>query len=171
MARPEQIDRGVPRHADDWVRDLDEAQVARYAVLFDAMVAAARAHGRGVADLVCEVLSTQPYPLARVMVRHGLGRFRVTQKARLDDPDDVYRSENTEARGLDHGGQPRHPPLWRLADGWPGTDAGRVQAEYLARRLVPDGDAGPLARALAADSRRLVHAKAADLFASRSRQS
>ena len=35
-------------------------------------------------DLVCEILSTQPYPLARVCARHDLGRFRVTQKANLD---------------------------------------------------------------------------------------
>lgn len=42
------------------------------------------------------------------------------------------------------------------------------QAFYLARRLKP-ADPGPLQEALAADHRRLVHAKAADLFLSPAR--
>jgi 4-alpha-glucanotransferase len=41
-----------------------------------------------------EVLSTMPYPLGRVLARYGLGRWRVTHKARLDDPTDVYRADN-----------------------------------------------------------------------------
>src|SRR5207237_10925127 len=65
IARPGQIDVGQPRHADGRVRNLTGEQVDRYAILFDAFVAAARDHGREASDLFCEVLSTQPYPVRR----------------------------------------------------------------------------------------------------------
>jgi hypothetical protein len=63
-------------------------------------------------------------------------------------------------------------PIWRLARQWQESDMGGRQAEYLARRLRPDGDAGEvgaLAREIAADPRKLVHAKMADIFASDAR--
>ncbi|HET7505776.1 MAG TPA: 4-alpha-glucanotransferase [Kofleriaceae bacterium] len=96
IPRPDQIDPAQPRHADRRVRALDPDQIDRYAVLFDTLVDSARRHGRDPADLSCEVLSTMPYPLEVVLARYQLGRWRVTQKARLDDPGDVYRAENAE---------------------------------------------------------------------------
>ncbi|MFP5369024.1 MAG: 4-alpha-glucanotransferase, partial [Actinomycetes bacterium] len=83
LVSPEQLERSLPRHADGWVRELSPAQVRCYSALFDAIIAAAQAHGRKLSDLLCEVLSTLPYPLKRVMEQYGLGRFRVTQKADL----------------------------------------------------------------------------------------
>jgi 4-alpha-glucanotransferase len=94
IARPDQIDREVPRYADRWVRELDPEQIDRYAFFLDEIIAAADRHGRSRADLSCEVLSTMPTPLAAMLARYGLGRWRVTQKANLDVPSDVYRSEN-----------------------------------------------------------------------------
>jgi 4-alpha-glucanotransferase len=93
IARADQIDPDQPRFADHRVRALDPVQIDRYAALFDLLIDSARRHGRDPADLSCEVLSTMPRPLGAVLARHGLGRWRVTQKARLDDPTDVYRSE------------------------------------------------------------------------------
>src|SRR5690606_25464241 len=81
-----------------WVTDLDDDQVARYAILVDALVDAARAQGRNPEDLSFEVLSTMPIALGRVLARHNLGRWRVTQKADLDDPDDVYRPETASRK-------------------------------------------------------------------------
>jgi 4-alpha-glucanotransferase len=43
IAHPDQLDLDGPRHADGWVRELEGEQVDRYGVLFDAIVAAARA--------------------------------------------------------------------------------------------------------------------------------
>lgn len=169
IARPEQLDRSVTRHADGWVRELDDAQVERYAALFDAVVAEVRAHGRDVQDILCEVLSTQPYPLRRVMERHGVGRFRVTQKANVEDPDDVYRSENARPEDWIMVGNHDTAPIWALAKEWQGSEAGAVQARYLARRLCPEGDPAAVERELSADPRKLVHAKMADLFVSRAR--
>src|SRR5262249_4337123 len=94
IARPAQLDPAPRRYHDAWVRALEADQVARYALLFDAIAGAAGRHGRSMADLSCEVLSTMPLPLGRVLERHGLGRWRVAQKADLDDPADVYRAEN-----------------------------------------------------------------------------
>lgn len=178
IVRPEQLspDPATPRYADDWVRELDSDQVDRYAVLIDALVATARARGavaQNDADaFVCEVLSTQPYPLARVCARHGLGRFRVTQKANLDRPDDVYRSENARPEDWIMVGNHDTAPIWRLARQWQESDMAGRQAEYLARRLRPDLAAAAgaaLATELAADVRKLVHAKLADIFASAAR--
>ena len=98
IARADQLDRAVPRYADHWVTDLDAAQIDHYAIVFEALVTSARRHGRSPDDLSCEVLSTMPRPLADVLARYGLGRWRITQKAKLDDPADVYRTENAAPR-------------------------------------------------------------------------
>jgi 4-alpha-glucanotransferase len=171
IARSEQLnpDPLSPRHADDWVRWLEPDQMDCYAILFDALVDAVRAHEREVDDLLCEVLSTQPYPLARVMERHGLGRFRVTQKARLDDPNDVYRSENARPQDWIMVGNHDTPPIWRLVRQWQDTALGEQWAWHLARRLRPEADVEAFARRLLASPERLVHAKFADLFASPAR--
>lgn len=167
IARPQQLDRGVPRHADGWVTDLDDEQVNAYSALFDTVVAAARAHARDRGDLLCEVLSTQPYPLARVMQRHGLGRFRVTQKADLHNPSDVYRSENAAAADWIMVGNHDTPTIWQLVARWQQDGTHVAQAAYLARRLAPGpGDVEALAARLAADPHALAQAKFADIFAS-----
>ncbi|WP_428268055.1 4-alpha-glucanotransferase [Haliangium sp.] len=171
IARAEQLAPAgeSPRYADDWVRALDPDQVERYAVQIDVMVEAVRARGGAAEEIICEVLSTQPYPLARVTARHGLGRFRVTQKANLDRPDDVYRSENAGLADWVMVGNHDTAPIWRLARSWTDGAAARAQAAYLARKLRPHGDGAEveaLAAELARDRRMLVHAKVADLFTS-----
>jgi hypothetical protein len=164
IARPEQLRRDVPRYDDGWVRELEHDQVARYALLIDTIVAAAA--GR---EVLCEVLSTLPYPLRRVMERHRMGRFRVTQKADLVRRDDVYRSENAEPADWIMMGNHDTPPIWLLAEGWARAGApASAQAGYLAERLEPDAGArAALAERLAADPNLLVQAKFADLLASR----
>src|SRR6266852_1621735 len=137
LVRPEQLDRAAPRYADGWVRDLSEEQVARYARLFDAVVDAARARGRAIDDLLCEVLSTQPYPVERVLARHGLGRFRVTQKVVPGDPADVYRSENAAPADWIMAGTHDTEPIWRVAERWAESGSAPAHAAYLAERLVP----------------------------------
>jgi 4-alpha-glucanotransferase len=165
IARPEQIDGSVPRHHDRWVRELDDAQVSRYAVLLDVIIGAARERGHGADAIACEILSTQPYPLGRVIERHGLGRFRVTQKADLDRADDVYRGENASPPDWIMLGNHDTPPILALAERWAATGQSRRQAEYLATRLVAPGDdrAAFAAWAAAAPSA-LAAAKVAELF-------
>jgi 4-alpha-glucanotransferase len=168
IPEPAQIDRSVPRYADDRVTSLSPEQVGRYAVLFEEIARCARARGRDTSDIVCEVLSTMPFPLKAVLERYGLGRFRVTQKANLDDPRDVYRSENAEPRDWIMVGTHDTPPLWRLLEAWERSGTLPQQARYLASRLAPSAaDEGAMARELAGDPRLLAQAKLADLFASR----
>src|SRR5207237_363058 len=81
-------------------------------------LAAAHVHGRHAYDLMCEVLSTWPHPVRRVMDREGLGRLLVTQKATVADPADVYRSDNAEARDWIMIGNHRTPSLCRVIDRW-----------------------------------------------------
>jgi 4-alpha-glucanotransferase len=134
IARPDQLDRAQPRYADRWVRALDAAQVDRYARLFDRVVDAARAHGRAVGDLSFEVLSTMPAPLGAMLARYGLGRWRVTQKAKLDDLDDVYRTERVARDDWMMLGNHDTPPIFALIRTWPAAlrDA---WARHLAARL------------------------------------
>jgi 4-alpha-glucanotransferase len=172
IARPDQLnpDPRTPRHADAWVVALDGEQVQRYAVLVDAIVEAARRHGHGPGDVVCEVLSTLPTPLARVLASHGLGRFRVTQKAALADPHDVYRSENARPEDWGMVGTHDTQPIWSVVEAWDRAGELRERAEYLAWRLAPrPEDRQGLARMLAEDRGLLVHAQFADLFASPAR--
>ena len=165
---PEQLDRSVPWHADGWVRELRPEQVRGYSALFDAVIAAAQAHGRKVSDLLCEVLSTMPYPLQRVMEQYGLGRFRVTQKADLTNPRDVYRGENAVPADWIMLGNHDTKPIWALVDQWRQAGGARAQADYLAWRLHPEEEGREdFARRLLEEPGLLVQAKFADLFVSR----
>jgi 4-alpha-glucanotransferase len=134
IARADQLDHDKPRYADDWVRALDDAQIERYAILVDAIVEAAERAGRARADLSCEVLSTMPLPLERVLARHGLGRWRVTQKARLDDPADVYRAENAVREDWVMLGNHDTAPIFAVIRGWPPAQR-EAWARHLAARL------------------------------------
>jgi 4-alpha-glucanotransferase len=166
IPRPDQLNRQLPRHADDWVRTLEPEQVERYALLFDLIVEAAGRNGKDEQAIICEILSTQPYPIQRIMERHGLGRFRVTQKADLDNPADVYRGENARPEDWIMLGNHDTPPIRLLAEQWCASGASRRQAAYLALRLHPAPEERETWIAeLAADPGELVQAKAADLFA------
>ncbi len=170
--RPAQLNPapGTPRYADDWVVDLEPAQVRAYGVLLEAAVTAARRRGRGAEDVACEVLSTLPMPLACVLRANGLGRFRVTQKAVLGDPHDVYRSENAQPEDWVMVGTHDTRPIWEVVEQWSRSGELRARAEYLAWRLAPRAEErGALANALARDVGLLAHAQFADLFVSPAR--
>jgi 4-alpha-glucanotransferase len=165
IARPGQIDEAQAPHADERVRELTADQVARYALLFDALVEAVRASGHGPEDVVPEVLSTQPYPVRKVLERHGLGRFRVTQKAALRDPADVYRSENARPPDWIMVGTHDTEPIWRVAERWVAEGEALERAAYLASRLVPEPHRREeWARRAAASPLSLARAQLADLF-------
>jgi 4-alpha-glucanotransferase len=170
IAREGQLDTSLPRYADGWVRELEPQQIERYALLIDLLVKAVQTQRGSNEEILCEVLSTLPYPLARTLERHGLGRFRVTQKADLDNPSDVYRSENARPQDWIMVGNHDTPPIWRLAREWLDNGQARHQADYLAWRLVPERGREDFAREIAGDRRKLVHAKLADLFASPANQ-
>jgi 4-alpha-glucanotransferase len=160
----------TPRHADDWVAQLTPEQLDRYALPFDALVARAQSAGRSSAQLVCEVLSTAPRPLRAVLERHGLGRFRVTQKADVRRADDGYRAENAAPADWIMIGNHDTDSLWRKLEAWSASGEIRERARYLAERLVPD----PARRARFADEWALdpggfAQAQLADLFASPAR--
>jgi 4-alpha-glucanotransferase len=156
----------TPRFADDWVMELSEEQVDAYGVLFEALVASARRRGRDATALVCEVLSTLPYPLARVLERHGLGRFRVTQKADPSRSADVYRSENARPADWIMIGSHDTPPIWRLLDEWRSGRRLEERARYLAKRLAPQPvERARLVERMVREPAFLAQAQFADLFA------
>jgi 4-alpha-glucanotransferase len=160
IARPEQIDRECPRYADRWVRELDASQIDRYAILLDEIMAAAERHGRSRADLSCEVLSTMPTPLAAMLARYGLGRWRVTQKANLDLATDVYRTENVTREDWVMLGNHDTAPILAAIRGW-----APAQREKWARHLTGILRLAEPAR-LASDGY-LASAMLAELFVSR----
>ena len=170
IARPEQLNATAARWADDWGVALEDAQVGRYGRLFDAIVTVARARGRGADALACEVLSTCPYPLRRVLAAHGLGRFRITQKADLRDPADVYRSENAEPADWVMLGNHDTRPVWLLVDEWRRAGTLAERAGYLAARLEPvAAHRDAFARRLLDRPALVAQAQLADLLACRAR--
>jgi 4-alpha-glucanotransferase len=171
IATAADLDPACARYADGWVHTLSSAQVARYALLFDEIVVAIERHGALLDDLHVEVLSTLPYPLARVLARYGLGRYRVTQKANLDDPGDVYRTENAEPADWVMLGNHDTPSIWKLVRTWAATGRLTAQAAYLARRLAPQpSTVVALQQEFLRSPERVALAKFADLFVSRARQ-
>jgi 4-alpha-glucanotransferase len=134
IARADQVQRERPRFHDDWVKGLDDDQISRYAILVDAIIAAAERNGRSRADISCEVLSTMPTPLACVLARHGLGRWRVTQKANLDDANDVYRTENVAREDWLMLGNHDTAPIMTVIRGWSAAQREKW-CRHLAARL------------------------------------
>ncbi|MHA7837165.1 MAG: 4-alpha-glucanotransferase [bacterium] len=137
IARPDQIDRDQDPWADRWVRDLDPEQVDRYEILFDEVVAASKRSGAGAEAILCEVLSTLPFPLERVMDRFGLGRFRVTSKLDPSDPEDPYRIEAAQPPDWLMIGTHDTPSIWALLSTWDEPKR-RARAEHAAERLELD---------------------------------
>jgi 4-alpha-glucanotransferase len=169
IVRPSQLspDPATPRYDDRWVVDLEPEQVERYARVFDLVVQIARQRGRAEPALFCEVLSTLPNPLARVLARHDLGRFRVTQKADPGDPDDVYHAANAAPHDWIMFGNHDTPPLWRLLGEWQADGRIAARAAHAARRLAPSaGEREALRSRLLAEPGLLAHAEIAQLFAS-----
>ena len=165
IARPEQLDHGLPRHADGWVRWLEPDQVGRYGVLVDVVLDEAARRGVGPEDVAVEILSTVPLPLRLVAGSRGLGRFRVTQKADLGRPDDGYRSENARPEDWIQMGTHDTPPVWSVAARWIASGEAPARATYLAGRLrVPDADRDGWVARVAAHTPDLVAAQCADLF-------
>jgi 4-alpha-glucanotransferase len=162
---PEQIDYSQPRHDDRWLRSLSKSQVDRYAQLLDLIVQRVRRGDGQRGDLLVEVLSTCPRPLAEVLARYRLGRYRVTQKAKLTDPHDVYRSDRARAEDWIMVGNHDTPPLRAVIQRWQGSDQLSARVDYLVSRLVQDPQQrAPLANRLRRDPNLLATAMLADLF-------
>lgn len=172
IVRREQLaGEGTPRYDDHWVQRLEEPQVDRYGRVFDRVADLGRRLGGDEPALICEVLSTLPHPLERVLLRHGLGRFRVTQKADPDDPRDVYRPECAASGDWVMFGTHDTPPLWQLLDTWRKQGRTEARAAAAAECLAPSPEQRrPLREALVAEPGLLAHAEVARLFASPAEQ-
>jgi 4-alpha-glucanotransferase len=158
------------RYDDDWLSSLSAEQESRYAVLFDTLIELCREAGLTTSSIAAEVLSTCPYPLCRVLQRHGLGRFRVTQKANLRDPSDVYRTDQAQANDWLMLGTHDTPPIFGVVQRWLADGSAQLHAAYLAERLIAEPAERQHARALfASSSRALLTASLADLFSSGAR--
>lgn len=168
IARPEQIDESKPRYAGERTTALDDTQAEKYSRLFDVVIDVVRELGGDPeSNLACEVLSTLPYPLGQVMQRHSLGRFRVIQKAKLDDPADVYRIEQAEPADWIMMGNHDTPPIWLLAQGWCNGSRGADWGEYLADCLwIPAAERPDFVRRIASDPGELTHSLFAAMLAS-----
>lgn len=169
IARPEQIDPAQTLHADGHVCDLNDEQVAQYSLQMDEVVR--QSTGSAAAGLVaCEVLSTLPYPVRRVLQRHDLGRFRVVQKLSLSDPTDVYRIEQALPQDWIMLGTHDTPPIWQLAEKWAGGPEGAAWADYLGKLAgdssVDEGQVGNVAHSAGG----LVNACFTAMLGSQSRQ-
>lgn len=168
IARADQIAESIEPFGEAWVKELTDDQVERYAVLMNVVLDCVReAGGDLTSDVACEVLSTLPYPLRRVMELHGLGRFRVVQKAKLDDPGDGYRIEQTCPNDWIMMGNHDTPPIWLLARGWCDEGLGQDWGEYLADRLiVSTAERAEFVRRIASDPGELVHSLFSAILAS-----
>ncbi|WP_205747175.1 4-alpha-glucanotransferase [Desulfopila sp. IMCC35006] len=165
IVRPDQLNTRLPRYADDWVTSLAPEQLNRYGQLFAVIMDTVSRRWHGAGEVVCEILSTQPYPIKRVLQVYGLGRQRVTQKADLANDGDVCRSENAQPEDWLMLGNHDTPPIWLVAEKWAKEGSIRRQAEHLATRLaIPEGARGGWIDHHALDTAALVQAKFAELF-------
>jgi 4-alpha-glucanotransferase len=165
IVRPDQIDPHVPPHDDAHVLSVTPAQLTEYERLIEVIMECAREGGRGPSDVLCEVPSTCPAPLAAVMKQYDLGRFRVTQKASTALPDDGDRGENAAPHDWIMIGNHDTPPLRAVIERWSEEDHVAARAAYLATRLEPTAARqANVAAALGSDPRKLALGMFADLF-------
>jgi 4-alpha-glucanotransferase len=164
IAHDDQIDHTERRYADGWVKSLDQDQIERYSTIIDLIEQRMRARGLRETDLVCEVLSSCPFPLKMVLLHKHLGRFRVTQKSDPANPEDVYRTDTAAQLDWVMVGTHDTPPIWAVIPEW-NQDQRLSWSNYLARRLEKNpSDRLQMAAALAADNGALATAMFADLF-------
>jgi 4-alpha-glucanotransferase len=162
------IDPGELPYADKRLRRLSPAEVERFARVFDAIVECAGP--RGSARLLCEVLSTEPAELRAVRSRHGLGCFRVTQKADVRNPNDRYASENAREEDWMLMGNHDTPTIWGAIRRWQQQGTLGDRADYLAHRLAPtQTEREPMAALLRQDEGELAAAQLADALHSNAR--
>jgi 4-alpha-glucanotransferase len=169
VARGDQLNLAELPYADGRVAELEEPQIEAYARLLDVIVTQLKERGCGSQALACEVLSTLPYPIACVLSRHGLGRFRVTQKLALDNGADVYRVEQAVEQDWIMLGTHDTPTAWSLATEWIATGTASRWGEYLADLLLPEGEREAWVREVSSSPGRLVQALFAAMLASRAR--
>lgn len=152
------------RYDDDYVLHLDPSQIDRFGLVINMILELAHANGHSSSAVLCEVLSTLPFPLKAVMVRNGLGRFCVTQKALHDDPKDVYRSENTQPEDWIMVGTHDTPSLWNVVDTQ--DDQWRFNRAGLLALHLANGreNREELQRTLAADKKAFCKGMFAELF-------
>jgi 4-alpha-glucanotransferase len=164
LVMPSDLDRSHLRHADDWVRDLSELQVEAFSRCLEVIAQLVKPD-EPARRLLCEVLSTQPHELGRVMQRYELGRFRVTQKASLDDASDVYRTENARPEDWVLLGNHDTPPIWQVVERWQRLGQIPARADHLASRLGRDAaHRETLAKRFRENASALVHGQLAELF-------
>lgn len=168
LVREDQLALELPRYADGRVRDLEERQVEAFGRAFEVFAAQARLHQRPVDEaLICELLSTEPHELHHVRRRYGLGRFRVTQKADLMDPSDVYHPAYAAPEDWVLLGNHDTPPIWSVIESWRQTGGLEGRTEALATALAPTPQMHTtLKRMLTDDTFELAHAELAQLFCS-----
>jgi 4-alpha-glucanotransferase len=118
IARGDQLDPAQLPYADRRVVSLDDDQVAQYSVLIDIIARGVPPRAGRSRAIACEILSTYPYQVERVLRRYSLGRFRVVQKANLELRTDVYRIENAQGQDWIMLGTHDTPTIWELADRW-----------------------------------------------------
>ncbi len=81
------------------------------------------------------------------------------QKAKLDDPSDVYRIEQALPADWIMLGNHDTPPIWLLAREWCNGNRAQEWAEYLADRLwIPVGERSEFVKQTSATPRNLVNA-------------
>jgi 4-alpha-glucanotransferase len=170
VAVADQINASVMPYADDRVTALAESQVDRYALLFASIIRQTLAEGGTIRDIACEILSTLPYPVRRVLERYGLGRFRVAQKIRLKDPSDVYRIELAHPEDWVMMGTHDTAGIWQLAKEWCAGPMAAEWGRYLAPQIVSESRQSKLAVDCASKPDPLVHALFSALLACPARQ-
>jgi 4-alpha-glucanotransferase len=169
IANEAQINPAELPYADARVTNLSPEQVARYAIFIDLIVQTLQKQNRSTKNIACEVLSTLPYPIQCVLERHGLGRFRVTQKLNLQEPRDVYRIENAQAQDWIMLGTHDTPAVWSLAQEWCRSEVGAQWGNYLAGLITLPEHRTDFAENIARSPGLLVHGLCAAMFASRAR--
>lgn len=160
----DQLNGSVPRYADGWVKALADEQIDHYAVLIDLVLDLVAGSGHDRSNLICEVLSSCPFPLQQVLRKHNLGRLRVTQKANPLDATDNYRSDTANPSDWIMVGTHDTEPLWLSISKWD-QEKRKNWATYLASRLEPQvEERDAFAAQLVANESLLIEAMFADLF-------
>jgi len=145
----------------------------QYAVILKKIIIpAAQEAGVDLSSIICEDLGTLTPPVVEVMKELQMPGVRVTEFVNPENPDDIYRGKNVDAKNIIMAGSHDNDTLVSYAEDLKKSGEIRKHAQFLAQDLMPNVDAqerNEFAQEISEDPYKFAAAKFAELFVSPAR--
>ncbi len=173
IARDEDTDKTLTPDKEDWVKSLNDEQVAKYGLMIEKIViAAAREAGLGVEAIVAEDLGTLTYPVVAVMKKYALQGMKLVQFVVPEKESHPYRCKNITPNSWAMVGTHDNEPIRMWAEKTIAAGEAEPFVENLMQDLYSNGafdNPYEFREKMLRDSQFLAFTKLVEIFASKAR--